>query len=476
MKFILNDGAEQHAFEIRPGVTIIGRSSASDVRLQSPRVSRSHVECYREGNTIRIRDLGSSNGTYVNGRKITEPVTLQDGDRVSIGDIELHFSAEAAGETGAPFAGSVAGAQEQEYSEEEGTPPDGTFMPEVYRPEGPPQPIITQRDGRWYLRDPRTNREVEIIPRGAETPEQRRNKKLMTYGLIGTAVLIAVLLIAPGLMGNGSNMGAVPQYSMPKHEYNAALDEAIKAFDNGKPDTAKRLLINAHQQRPDLKVAGILKDAMDTLAEAGEDFAKLNYEKAGTYLREVNRLRSTPSVRAWATSKIDLVDQVERIRGRVARALELKHAGKLEEAYKLMNSIPADTPLREAYQEDIRKLQDDVRMGLITRAERAAAAREWETARALYEQALQYAPSPNHENELQVKMEETRRCWRTRGRDSRPKSTWRPWSLPNRSQTAGRMPRRRGLSPSASGKRATATMHWGYTGPDGLTTPSSTSA
>jgi|GEM_PF-3314906 len=416
MKFILNNGTEQHSFEIQQGVTIIGRSSAADVCLQSSRVSRSHVECFRENDIIRIRDLGSSNGTYVNGRKIVEPATLQEGDRVSIGDIELRFSAEdGAGAdahfsgAGAPFVGAAAGAAGQEYSEEEGTPPDGTYMPEVYRPEGPPQSLITQRDGRWYLRDPRTNREVEIVPKGVESPDERRNRKLMMYGLIGTAALIAVILIAPSLMGNNTNVGAVPQYAMDKHAYDAALDEAVKNFDDGDLAAAKRLLANAHKERPDLKVAGILSNAMGTLIKAGENYADLDHEKAGSYLGEARRLLSTPTVRAWATSKIDLVEQIERIRMKVARALELKQAGKLEEAYAEMNSIPLQSPLRAAYQEDIRSLQDEVRLGLLARGDRALQMRDWPAARTFYEQAIKYAPSANHENELQARINDCER-------------------------------------------------------------------
>ena len=70
---------------LNPGaVTRIGRGTECEVRVSSSRVSRVHAELRWEGETLRIRDLGSHNGTRVNERRVDE-VELEDGDRIAIG-------------------------------------------------------------------------------------------------------------------------------------------------------------------------------------------------------------------------------------------------------------------------------------------------------------------------------------------------------------------------------------------------------
>ena len=65
--------------------TIIGRSRWCGCVLSDPTVSRAHaVASYRDG-TWSLRDLGSTNGTYVNGRRITDEAEVRPGDEVAFG-------------------------------------------------------------------------------------------------------------------------------------------------------------------------------------------------------------------------------------------------------------------------------------------------------------------------------------------------------------------------------------------------------
>jgi len=65
--------------------TIIGRSRSNGCVLSDPTVSRAHaVVSYRDG-TWSLRDLGSTNGTYVNGRRITDETEVRPGDEVAFG-------------------------------------------------------------------------------------------------------------------------------------------------------------------------------------------------------------------------------------------------------------------------------------------------------------------------------------------------------------------------------------------------------
>jgi EAL domain-containing protein (putative c-di-GMP-specific phosphodiesterase class I) len=68
----------------------IGRNESCDYQILSSRVSREHAEILREGGALRVRDLKSTNGTFVNGQRIDEH-RLADGDLVVIADVHFSF-------------------------------------------------------------------------------------------------------------------------------------------------------------------------------------------------------------------------------------------------------------------------------------------------------------------------------------------------------------------------------------------------
>jgi len=71
---------------------VVGRSRECDVRIDDGNVSRHHLEVVQESPTAwAVADLGSTNGTEVNGRKVTRRTKLQDGDTITAGGTELVF-------------------------------------------------------------------------------------------------------------------------------------------------------------------------------------------------------------------------------------------------------------------------------------------------------------------------------------------------------------------------------------------------
>jgi hypothetical protein len=71
---------------------VVGRSRECDLRVDDGNVSRRHFELLREGGSDWVVvDLGSTNGTEVNGRKVQRRATIDDGDRITIGSTELLF-------------------------------------------------------------------------------------------------------------------------------------------------------------------------------------------------------------------------------------------------------------------------------------------------------------------------------------------------------------------------------------------------
>jgi hypothetical protein len=75
------------------GTTTLGRTEANDVALPDAKVSRRHAVIHRQGPCeLWLADLGSRNGTLLNGNKIQVPTPLSDQDRVEIGPFRLVFS------------------------------------------------------------------------------------------------------------------------------------------------------------------------------------------------------------------------------------------------------------------------------------------------------------------------------------------------------------------------------------------------
>ncbi|MCX7935894.1 MAG: FHA domain-containing protein [Planctomycetota bacterium] len=101
---------EGRIYAVGDETTTIGRDAACGVRLEDSQVSRLHAEIRREGpDRYFIRDLGSSNGTRLNGIRIAQWIKLRDGDEISLGQTLLRFSLRGA----TPAA-----------AEEESTPPE----------------------------------------------------------------------------------------------------------------------------------------------------------------------------------------------------------------------------------------------------------------------------------------------------------------------------------------------------------------
>ncbi len=75
----------------------LGRAKDNNVIFTSPKVSRRHALVHAQGGAeFSLVDLGSSNGTHLNGRRVIQPMTLQHGDVIQIGEESLVFRLETA--------------------------------------------------------------------------------------------------------------------------------------------------------------------------------------------------------------------------------------------------------------------------------------------------------------------------------------------------------------------------------------------
>jgi FHA domain len=71
---------------------VLGRARDCDCVIAEPSVSRYHAELRRQGERWLLRDLGSRNGTRVNGMRVLEEVEVRPGDRVSLGEARYRLA------------------------------------------------------------------------------------------------------------------------------------------------------------------------------------------------------------------------------------------------------------------------------------------------------------------------------------------------------------------------------------------------
>jgi predicted component of type VI protein secretion system len=119
-----SDG-ERRSFSIVRDMTVIGRREDCDLRIPLGDVSRKHCRVVRDEESLRLEDLGSSNGTYHNGQRVQKEVALSAGDSIQVGpvtfvlqidgvpaDDELKPVAMPGARAGGGDEGSIAGMEE----------------------------------------------------------------------------------------------------------------------------------------------------------------------------------------------------------------------------------------------------------------------------------------------------------------------------------------------------------------------------
>jgi hypothetical protein len=114
----------------RPGATI-GREDC-DITIADPEISRRQAQLHREGDAVVIEDLGSTNGTFVNGERISGARRLEDGDEVRFGETVWRLQKAAAA---TPVAREIP------------TPPAAPEPPAEPEPSTEPQPALADRRG-----------------------------------------------------------------------------------------------------------------------------------------------------------------------------------------------------------------------------------------------------------------------------------------------------------------------------------------
>ena len=89
--FVIQGADQGKRFEFKSSPVALGRDNSNAIRLHDTEVSRRHAELRQEDEAYRIVDLGSANGTYVNGQLIDQAL-LHSGDRLQLGQTVMLFN------------------------------------------------------------------------------------------------------------------------------------------------------------------------------------------------------------------------------------------------------------------------------------------------------------------------------------------------------------------------------------------------
>src|SRR5712664_2600146 len=94
-KLIVNPGSPTAwQIQLKPGTNLLGRGFANDFKIEEPSVSGSHCQIVVDNDRVLIKDLGSTNGTYVNRAPVKE-AQLEGGQTIHLGGVPILFESDS---------------------------------------------------------------------------------------------------------------------------------------------------------------------------------------------------------------------------------------------------------------------------------------------------------------------------------------------------------------------------------------------
>jgi pSer/pThr/pTyr-binding forkhead associated (FHA) protein len=100
---LLSEGFTGRTYELNVEKTTVGRVEDNAFQIAEPSVSSHHAEIILKGNDVVIKDLNSTNGTFINGEKVTEAI-LKPGQTLRLGTVEMRLEGKDGAGAPAPVA------------------------------------------------------------------------------------------------------------------------------------------------------------------------------------------------------------------------------------------------------------------------------------------------------------------------------------------------------------------------------------
>lgn len=273
--FFLNGPRAGTSMELTPPGVSVGREEDNDVQLLVTGVSRYHAKITFNGSAWSILDLGSTNGTRLNGKQISAETVLADGDTIVIGDQTLIFAERL-----------VAPDSKTEASAPAPTPP----------PEQPSKPSVDLKSlETLFSKDKKKEEEKK-----GSAPAQKKFKLLypvlvFALALIVLAVFVKLNMVEP--KAENSRAAAVKKpdfvlnYQRTKTEPGNIFRFALTVENNTAHFTLDDLKYNRHFQKT---IPAVPEQAMQELRDAvlATDFMKLQQDSDDVVTTDTDETRT----------------------------------------------------------------------------------------------------------------------------------------------------------------------------------------
>jgi pSer/pThr/pTyr-binding forkhead associated (FHA) protein len=390
---------------------VIGRTPGVDLQLSDQSVSRRHIELVHSDGGTLLRDLGSGNGTRLNGKKITDDTMLSHGDEIQIGKTKIRFvdelsafkkaredaekeeAAEEASEDEKAEDGAEAKADDGEASEgeaaAEGEGDAATEQGEASADEG--EAAAEEGEPKKKARDRKPVRTSRQVPRdtGLAAKLKAMNPKVR-LAIVGGAVIVLLLLV----VGIATRPPPPPPVDPRAEQAALKMQEARSAVKAGNYEAAAKLVDEAERLSP-----GIDKTKLGVQAREAMGIAR-NFEQVKKFISEKRfedakkLLTDTPRGNLKAESeRTKLEDEITLAQAefKKEKVREFIAAGEFDSARQTMSEIPSDQlgDLPEKLAEGEREVEAlqkqeerDARQGAAAAAAAAKARREEQVALA----------------------------------------------------------------------------------------------
>lgn len=163
-------------FSIEQEENVLGRDLANDIAISDPEVSRRHARFMIREGSVFVEDLGSTNGTFLNGERISSPLQLRSGDVLTLGESIVLIFSKISYDPDATVVSS--------QGEPEGDPTIQQWAPEQQAYQPPPDPAELKQT-------PPLGSDIHIPRR----PEPMRDEVIEKKGGFPTWLIILIIAI-----------------------------------------------------------------------------------------------------------------------------------------------------------------------------------------------------------------------------------------------------------------------------------------
>jgi tetratricopeptide (TPR) repeat protein len=331
-KLVVSGGPKAgEEFNLEDGEYVVGRSADNPICIADSSVSRKHIMLRRVGSGWTVSDLGSGNGTLVNGEPITDETVLANGDVITMGDTEVTFSDMA---NATMMVDITAGAARARPA------PGGA----AGRPPPRPERVRPARGGAAV-------KQVD--------PEAARRKKLIIGAVVGVLVLAGAGLVALKMQQKSKEEAdriASGQLAREREELAAVFQEAKNHIREGRWTEAKTLLVGLQERAPEMGL-------QDYLTRVEKEIPNQEYVNAAQAAIKERKLGAAKESLDKVSSDTQMFEQVAKLKRelRDTADLQAREARKLLDAKQLdpAKAITDDVLLAFSEHRDAKIINDE---------------------------------------------------------------------------------------------------------------------